>query len=377
MNAPLGLYIHIPFCRQRCGFCSFYLEVYRKAAATNFLTALRTEMEIYAKQEGIVGRPLQSVYFGGGTPTALDAPRLTGIVADVHSLFELSDSCEVTVEAHPATVSKHDLDQLADAGVTRMSFGAESMRDSELASVGRPGLTSDTVTAVLHARDAGFTDINLDVMYGLPGQDLASWRHTVARCLELAPTHLSCYALTVEEGTGLAHHIERRRRPAPDEGLQVAMDEAAEAILNASGYERYEISNYAKPGYACRHNLLHWTEGDYLGVGPSAQSFLNGVRFGNVANLTAYQAALAEQRCPVEDRVTLTEQERLRDGVIFGLRLIRGISTHHLHHHVMNYGCATTVEDLRKQQLIEEDGTRVRLTAKGRRYADHVWQRLY
>src|SRR6185503_21086571 len=156
-----------------------------------------------------------------------------------------------------------------------------------------------------------------------PGQSLEDWRQTLAHCVSLEPTHLSCYALTVEEDTKLAIDIRRGRSPAPDEGLQIDMDKAAEQILADAGYERYEISNYAKPGYACRHNLLYWTNGEYLGFGPSAQSYLAGTRFGNVANLAAYEASLTAHHLPIEDCTSLSEKEQLRDSVIFGLRLIR------------------------------------------------------
>jgi oxygen-independent coproporphyrinogen-3 oxidase len=230
MSRPFSLYVHVPFCRKRCDFCSFYLEIYREQAATGFLSALLTEIQIYAKEDQTGGRPLQSIYFGGGTPTVLGAHRLLEVLDGIRMHFPLAGGCEVTIEAHPATVSKEVLCRLAEGGVTRMSFGAESMEDDELVRIGRPGLTSETVAAVLHARAAGFSDINLDLMYGLPGQSVESWRHTLDRCLELSPTHFSCYALTVEEGTQLARAIESRRSQAPDETLQVMMDESAQEV---------------------------------------------------------------------------------------------------------------------------------------------------
>ncbi|BFU96757.1 MAG: putative Oxygen-independent coproporphyrinogen III oxidase [Nitrospira sp.] len=377
MSQPLGLYVHIPFCRRRCDFCSFYLEVHHRAAADRFLAALHTEMALHARQDDVRGRPLSSVYFGGGTPTALETSDLIGILDGIRGHFEWSVDCEVTIEAHPATVVLKDLSALADAGFTRMSFGAESMEDSELAGIGRAALAGETVAAVRQARKAGFADINLDVMYGLPGQSIASWNSTLERCLDLTPAHLSCYALTVEPGTALAGDIEARRCLPPDEALQVAMDETAHVMLSAAGYERYEISNYAKPGHMCRHNLLYWTHGDYLGLGPSAQSFLNGARFGKTASLNAYQADLAAQRLPLSDHAVLSDQERLRDSVIFGLRLSRGVPTASLSAHGVNYGHGRTISRLRDGHLIEEVDRYTRLTARGRLYADHVAEQLY
>ena len=375
--SPLGLYLHIPFCRQRCDFCAFYLEIHRDNRAETFVRSLMHEIRLSAQQEVATGRPIQSVYFGGGTPTALAATQLIAILFEIRTHLFLTFDCEITVEAHPSTISEQDLIQLCQAGVTRMSFGAESMDDGDLARIGRPGTVSETVTAVTQARAAGFNNINLDVMYGLPGQSLESWQRTMAHCLALAPTHLSCYALTVEQNTRLASNIQRQRSPSPDEGLQIEMDEAAQRMFGDAGYERYEISNYAQPGYACRHNLLYWTNGEYLGLGPSAQSYLDGTRFGNVADLAAYDTALAASRLPIEDRIRLSKDEQIRDAVIFGLRLIQGIPTRHLHQHAANYGHAAVTAQLLAQQLIEEDGECSRLSARGLLQADTIAGLLY
>ncbi|RPH77397.1 MAG: radical SAM family heme chaperone HemW [Nitrospiraceae bacterium] len=377
MPPPLGLYLHIPFCRQRCDFCAFYLEIHREHRAETFVRSLMHEITLSALQHVAAKRPVQSVYFGGGTPTALTATQLTTILSDVRTHFSLTSDCEITVEAHPSTISEPYLVQLRQAGVTRMSFGAESMEDGELARIGRPGSVSETVTAMTQARTAGFTNINLDVMYGLPGQCVESWQRTLAHCLALEPTHLCCYALTVEQDTRLASKIQHQRSQAPNEDLQIEMDEAAQRILSDAGYERYEISNYAQPGYACRHNLLYWTNGEYLGLGPSAQSYLDGTRFGNIADLTAYDASLAASRLPIEDRTGLSKDEQLRDAVIFGLRLIQGIPTRHLHQHAANYGHAAVTAKLLAQQLIEEDGERSRLSARGRLQADTIASLLF
>ena len=374
---PLGLYLHIPSCRQRCDFCAFYLEIYREDRAAAFVRSLTREIGLSAQQHISAGRPILSLYFGGGTPTVLPAAQLTTILSEIRTRLTCATDCEITVEAHPSTVSEHDLEQLCQSGVNRISFGAESMEDTDLVSIGRPGTVHETVRAVTQARAVGFTNINLDVMYGLPGQNLESWQRTLAHCLTLEPTHLSAYALTVEEDTKLASNIQRQQSPAPDEGLQVEMDEAAQRMLGDAGYERYEVSNYAKPGYDCRHNLLYWTNGEYLGLGPSAQSYLGGTRFGNIADLAAYNASLTANLLPIEDGAKLSEKEQLRDAVIFGLRLIRGIPSPHLHQHAENYGHATITAQLLAQRLIEEDGNRSRLSARGLLQADTIAGQLY
>ena len=377
MSTGFGLYIHIPFCRHRCHFCAFYLEVHQETAAAKFIQALFAELRLHAAAKLGEGRRLRSIYFGGGTPTVLKASELSAILSAVRDTFVLETDCEITVEAHPATVTGADLDILRHAGVTRLSFGAESMHDHELVVLGRPGASADTVAAVCAARESGFRNINLDLMYGLPGQTVESWQRTLHACCDLSPNHLSCYALTVEEGTRLAHDIARNRSRAPDESLQVEMDHMAQVMLGQAGYERYEISNYAKRGYQCRHNLLYWTQGEYVGLGPSAQSFMAGVRFGNAADLVAYQAALEEGCLPIEAQTALTPAEQLRDGVIFGLRLERGVPTARLNSHGTNYGYLDVIEDLYAKHLIEMDGDRTRLSAFGRLHADTVAEKLF
>jgi oxygen-independent coproporphyrinogen-3 oxidase len=251
------------------------------------------------------------------------------------------------------------------------------MEDEELSHVGRPCNRAQTTAAVKSALASGFININLDLMYGLPGQTMESWRRTLLNCCELSPTHLSCYALTVEPGTRLAHDILSDPERKPDESLQIEMDAGAEDILCQAGYEPYEISNYASPGFECRHNLLYWTQGDYLGLGPSAQSFVRGVRFGNAPNLKWYQAALTESRFPVQETVTLTAEEQLRDAVVFGLRLRRGIPTSTLNGHAANYGYLGRLRELREAHLIEELDEWSRLSARGRLYADTIAEKLY
>jgi oxygen-independent coproporphyrinogen-3 oxidase len=377
MTPPLGLYVHIPFCRQRCHFCAFYLELHRDAAAGAFLRALDTEIRLCASEPLVERRLVRSVYVGGGTPTVLTAGQLTGLLGSLRASFSLHAECEITVEAHPGTVTDVYLSVLRGAGVTRLSFGAESMHHAELARIGRPGSSTETMAAVAAARRAGFMNINLDLMYGLPGQTVESWMRTLSACCELFPTHLSCYALTVEDGTRLAHEIRRERLAPLDDAVHIEMDDAAQRVLAETGYVRYEISNYAKPGFECRHNLLYWTQGEYLGIGPSAQSFVGGVRFGNLADLTAYEAALARGHSPVEGRIALSPKEQLRDAVIFGLRLERGIPTSQLNGHALNYGYLHVIEALRSQKLLEDLADRTRLSRKGRLHADTVAEKLF
>jgi oxygen-independent coproporphyrinogen-3 oxidase len=369
----IGLYVHIPFCRQRCHFCAFYLEVARTERIAAFCKTLEREIELYRQQDPLAGRPLHTIYFGGGTPTAVPIDKLTALLALIRRTWPVREDAEVTIEAHPATVSSDDLRALADAGVTRISFGAESMNQEEFGTIGRPGTARETETAVADAKAAGFTNINLDLMYGLPGQTAESWAATLQKVLSLGPTHVSCYALTIEEGTRLAHDITRNLVAAPDESLQIEMETVAEAILTSAGYRRYEISNYAKPGWECRHNLLYWTDQDYLGLGPSAQSYVDSVRFGEIADLTAYIDCVNRGRLPVAERTELSAAQRHRDALVFGLRLIEGLPADS----VPALESRAMLDGLIAQGLLESCGDRVRLTRLGQRYADTVAGELF
>lgn len=369
----IGLYIHVPFCRQRCHFCAFYLEIVQTKRVDAYRSALAQEIALYHREDVLGGRPLETVYFGGGTPTAIPPADLVSLLNLVRAAWPTSANVEITVEAHPSTVTTKGLETLVEAGFNRLSLGAESMDDRDLARIGRPGTTEDTKVAVAAARAAGFTNINLDLMYGLPGQSPEDWARTLRSLLALDPSHVSCYALTVEDGTRLAQHIARGIVREPDEALQVEMESVAEKILADAGFIRYEISNYARPGATCRHNLLYWTDQDYLGLGPSAQSYIDGVRFGNAPDLTAYTEMLDASRLPVTEHAVLSASQRCREALVFGLRLVGGVSLNK----VQESEQRERVRRLVAQGLLESADGLVRLTPLGQRYADSVAGELF
>lgn len=368
---PTGLYIHVPFCLARCDFCAFSLQVLHEDRAREYRRALVREIGLHAAERTLGGVELDTVYFGGGTPTTLPADELAGILERVRSALRVRPDAEICVEAHPDTVSREGLRALADAGFTRISFGVQSTHGGELVAIGRPAVAHLPAGAVKAAREAGFVNVNLDLMYGLPGQTMESWLGTVEAALSLGPTHVSCYALTVETGTRLERDVRRGLTDDPDTALQNAFEDAARRRLEDAGFDRYEISNYCRPGSACRHNLLYWRGDDYLGLGPSAQSFVRGSRFGNVEHLSAYVHRLAQDQLPVEEREELDAEQRRREAVVFGLRLVDGIDQALLKG-MEDPAWRQRVAGLIAQGLIEERSGRVRLTDFGRRYADSV-----
>ena len=369
----IGLYVHIPFCQHRCHFCAFYLEIAHADRMAQFYSACTHEIQLLRQHDVLQGRMLQSIYFGGGTPTALSPDQLAALLKSIHTAWPTSPTAEITVEAHPASVTRTDLTVLAEAGFTRISFGAESMKEQDFVPIGRHGLVQDTATAVQAAREAGFVNINLDLMYGLPGQSLQDWRQTLELIVSLNPSHVSCYALTIEEGTRLAQDIARHRVPPVDDQLQLDMESSTAQLLTQAGFVQYEISNYAKPAWRCRHNLLYWTGGEYLSLGPSAQSYVNGVRLGNVANLDRYMNDLNENRLPLTDCTVLSQPEQHRDALVFGLRLLRGVPLDVITGAERN----AEVDRLIASGFLNVDHERIWLTPLGRRYADSVAERLF
>jgi len=367
----LGLYIHVPFCKTRCHFCAFYLQIHREDRASSYLESLQREIQLHTELNSLGGRLLDTVYFGGGTPTTLRPDQLCKILELIRTCFGLQNNAEITLEAHPDTVTAAGLKSLVHAGFNRISFGVQSMDDDELLKIGRRTSRHAASTAVQAARSAGFVNINLDLIYGLPGQVMESWRSTLEETIALEPTHLSCYALTIEEGTKLHRDLRQSGSDEPDIDLQDAMEDEAVHRLATAGFERYEISNYSQPGYACRHNQLYWLGEDYLGLGPSAQSYLNGCRFGNAENLAAYHRSLEAGTLPIQERELLTPDQRRREAIVFGLRLIRGIDLGAIQG-AMDRTWKQVFDRLMDQGLLEEWSGRGRMTKRGRRFADSI-----
>lgn len=378
-SLDLGLYIHIPFCHVRCHFCAFYLREHQPEACIRFVDNLQREVEILSGQVGLHKIRVDSVYFGGGTPTTLDVQQLCRILDILRARFLVSFDAEVSVEAHPNSVDGKGLSELRAAGFTRISFGVQSLVDVELSRLGGKGTSALSCEAVRCARQAGFENINIDLMYGLPGQTPSSWEYTINRALSLQPSHFSCYALTVEPGTQFSAEVRRGTLDVPDPTLQCILEEMTVDRLSRAGYERYEVSNYCRAGFACQHNLRYWQGQAYLGFGPSAQSYVQTTRFGNASSLEWYGAELSKGRLPIEGITPLSPSEVVRDALIFGLRLIDGVPLPRVtpSEEAERERLNNTLWRLKADYLIETHGDRIRLTNKGRRFADSIGEMLY
>ena len=368
----LGLYIHIPFCQKRCHFCAFSLQIHREDGAQAYLAALERELALYALDETICQRPVSTMYVGGGTPTVLSSEQLSFIFTLIKKVFSLQAGVEITVEATPDTVTAENLHGFRELGVTRLSMGAQSFEETEWKRLGRSGWCDTIMASVDLAHSSGFQNVNLDLMYGLPEQTLESWQTTLEKAVQLSPTHLSCYALTIEEGTRFS--VDRRRGMLEDSNplMENAMEELAVSFLAGAGYQRYEISNYAQSGFRCRHNLRYWQGLDYLGLGPSAQSYVNGVRFGNIEDLGRYSQCLENGALPYADVESLSTRQINRERVVFGLRLMEGLPLQELEAFPRDHQWQSSINRFLQEGVLCQTQTSLKLTALGRRFVDSV-----
>ena len=375
-DSDVGIYIHIPFCVKRCHFCAFYLVMQEERRIERFLGALDIELAFYAAQlNGAEGR-VSTVYVGGGTPTALSADQLADVLGKVATRFSLTKDCEVTVEATPESFSIKYLDTLRKAGVTRLSMGIQTFDQQERIRLGLSSTEEEAIAGIGLVKQAGFTNFNVDLIYGIPGQTVSSWERSLRQACELEPTHLSCYALVLEEGTRFDLAFRRGELDLIETEVERQFQAQAIKLLDVAGYAQYEISNWVKPGHACRHNRRYWQGQDYVGLGPSSQSYLSGCRFGNVANLDQYCRQLESGAMPVAEREQLSIVQQEKERVVFGLRLLEGVPINSVERMMNDPAWAASLASLLEEDYLVQTSTRLALTVKGRQFADMVGRQL-
>lgn len=323
-NKRLGIYIHIPFCKRKCAYCDFYSYAPRDTRVyTAYVDALISHMKSY-KTVGADYAP-DTVYIGGGTPTVLPAEEMMRLLRGLKSSFRLTKGAEITMECNPATVGYEDLHRYRKAGVNRLSLGLQSSDANELRILGRLHSARDFVSTYRAARQAGFDNINIDLMYGLPQQSFGSWAESLRFAVALAPEHLSLYGLKLEEGTPLCENADKYK--FPDDETEFSMYRYAISFLAQNGYRQYEISNFARPGYECLHNLKYWNCEEYLGFGPSAHSYFADVRFSfkpSVSNYIKNVEGRTDEEM-TDDYEEIPLRERLGEYVMLRMRLTDGI----------------------------------------------------
>ncbi len=366
-----ALYVHVPMCRSRCAYCDFYSEVIRPGVVAPLVSATLAELERAGRD-----RPLsfRTLFVGGGTPTALPTDALESLLRGCAARVGDPEP-EFTVEANPATVIAATADMLVCAGVNRLSLGAQSFLPAELAVLERahaPGATAETIET---CRAAGLSHFSLDLIFGIPGQTLTTWRHSLAAAISLEPEHLSCYGLTYEPGTRLYARLTSGEVERVHPDLEADMYELAIDTLAAGGYHQYEISNFARPGAECRHNLTYWRNEPYLGIGPAAAGYVDGLRYKNVADTDAYIRAINAGETRYCEQERLDPAQCARETAMLGLRTTAGLDCRRFSE---RFGLdplhffSAAIEKHARNRLLEADTEHIRLTRRGLLLADRV-----
>jgi oxygen-independent coproporphyrinogen-3 oxidase len=372
------LYIHIPFCLSKCPYCSFVSYPNMESLYARYGAALVREAE-GLRREFPDMEPLSTLFLGGGTPTILSGQELAKIVVSCHKVFGFAPEAEITTEANPQTLDQEKLALLRQSGINRLSLGVQSLNDQELQSLGRPHSAGDAVTALRLARAVGFTNISLDLMYGIPGQDRHSWQNSLEQALSLAPDHLSLYELTVEAGTPYHVRLDSGQLDLPDEDELAAMDQLTATLCRQAGLIQYEISNYARPEFECRHNINYWRNGSYPALGAGAVACMAGCRQQKVRDPLRYCELIESGQSVVGEEECLEPAASFRESVIMGLRMVKGVSRARL---LQRYGLdvesfyGETLVRLMDQGLVEMSVGHLRLTERGRVFANQVMAEL-
>ena len=364
MADKLGIYIHIPFCRSKCDYCDFYSLAGREDQMDRYQKALLAHLKETAPLAQ--GYPVDSIYFGGGTPSYYGAKRIKELLAHLSKLFQVEKDAEITVECNPDSVDLKSLRILRKAGVNRLSMGMQSAQEAELRAIHRIHTPQQTNQAVEAARKAKFTNLSLDLIYGLPGQTTESWKATVEHALSLIPQHLSCYGLKVEEGTPLARRV-AEGEVLPDDDQQADLYLWTVGRLERAGLPQYEISNFAKPGYESRHNLRYWLTRPYIGFGPGAHSDFGGRRYSFVRDLDAYIRGVLEGGDIIDSSELIPQRERCGEYLMLRLRTVQGVDGREYRHtYFMDFApLEARLREFAAQGWAEEADGRWRLTPKG------------
>ena len=373
-HSSLSIYIHVPFCAKKCAYCDFASFPRREADWGRYFDEIMAEIRLWSEMTdfGLLSEKyrIKTLFIGGGTPTLVDAGYIEKTIDACRRIAPFEPGAEITAEGNPGTLTPGKLAAYRRAGVNRLSLGAQSFDEGLLRSLGRIHTAGQIGEAVTMAREAGFDNINLDLMYALPGQGMDQWTDALDAAVALGVEHISAYSLIVEPGTPMAARVASGAAAVPDDDAVNAMQRQAIARLDAAGYRRYEISNYARPGRECRHNLVYWNRGDYLGLGCAAHSLLGGRRFHNPESLDDYLAGVRRQ-----DEVRLTLQDEMEETLMLSTRTVRGLDLEaweNAYGAPFERGREAAIGRLEKGGLIEIGGGHLRLTTRGMEVQDAV-----
>lgn len=382
----IGLYIHIPFCKKKCNYCDFCSYDNKEELIPNYMKWLQHEIREVGrtnKQDVIEGRDnpflVKTIYIGGGTPSFVDSKYIVEIMKIINENYTVLSDAEITIEVNPGTATLEKLEDYWNCGINRISIGLQSTYDGLLKQIGRIHTYQDFLETYHVARTVGFTNINVDLMLGLPNQTMQMLQNSVEEIIGLEPEHISLYSLIVEEGTKLEEQLNEKELVLPEEGLERDMYWKTKELLEKAGYTHYEISNFAKPGYESKHNTDCWYQKEYIGFGSASHSYTNGIRYSNIENVEEYINNYEEDK--IENNLIFHEKQNQesmqKEYMLLGLRKVQGVSIQEFKNKfVANplYLFREKIEKLTTEELIEVDGDQIKLTNKGLDLANLVWE---
>ncbi len=369
-----GLYIHVPFCSSKCNYCDFNSYTGKLNLADDYFNSMKKEIELYTDE--MKYNLIDTIFIGGGTPSCVDYKYISDILSTCRANYNIADDCEISIESNPGTLDIDKLKEYKLIGINRISIGLQAYQSNLLKYLGRRHSPEDFISSVELSKKAGFSNINADVIFGIPGQTMEDWTETLKVLVNLGITHISAYSLKIEEGTKFGNMLENGELIAMEDELDREMYHYAIDYLKKNGFNQYELSNFAKSGFECKHNLTYWKCIDYLGLGAGAHSLLNDLRFSNANSIEDYIKYLEKGEKPVEERFVIDFYDKISEYMFLGLRLAQGVSNSEfqaLFNQDMFVKFADSFEELQKNKLIEIDGENVKLTSLGLDLANQVF----
>lgn len=370
----LGLYIHVPFCAQKCYYCDFNSYKINSNQKKEYLINIEREMKFY--KEEFKDKCFDTVFFGGGTPSILTVDELQELVNNINENFNIKKDAEITIECNPGTINREKLEAMKKMGINRLSIGLQATQNYHLKSIGRIHTYEEFEKNYYDALDIGFKNINIDLMYALPNQKTQEWKDTLDKIIKLNPSHISAYSLILEEGTKLYDMYQNKEFELLDEDTDINMYNYTIDTLKRYGYNQYEISNYSKENLECKHNIIYWKCDNYLGLGPGASGFIGDTRYSNIEDICEYNKCIMQNIRPVSEEIELTKKDKIEEFIFMGLRMNEGINIDVFKERFDTdfYDIYQEVMDkLIKRELVRFDGKNISLTQKGREISNSVF----
>ena len=371
----LGLYIHVPFCAQKCNYCDFNsYKIEEKNQKTDYLISIRKEMELY--KEEFKSKEFTSVFLGGGTPSILTPEELTTLMENIYSNFNIGKDAEITMECNPGTLDKAKLKAIKSLGINRLSMGLQVTQDHHLKYIGRIHTYEQFEKNYKDAIEVGINNINVDLMYSLPNQSFDEWKETLNKIINLNPSHISAYSLILEEGTKFYDMYLNKEFELNDEEVDINIYNYTIDTLCKNGYHQYEISNYSKEGYECKHNIVYWQCDNYLGLGPGASGYINNYRYSNICDIKGYNKCLEYDKRPIEEKNILSKKDEMEEFIFMGLRMNKGINLDEFYKRFnidFKHRYNNILDKLKNLNLIIEQNNNIILTQRGREISNTVF----